>query len=370
MRSRIERSGPAKAGPYVRASRALKRGPAYEPAPLKRGPTYKKAGPYARRVTAVTLAGVCLAAASLAGRAPLPAGRGPSTLRPFANRGALSSIEGREPQSRPEQGRGATGSGQAGRGGTESGVDRLRAFDPAAVERGRTVFGDKCGSCHRPNGRGGQGFAGPDLIRSVLVLQDVNGRQIGAHLQAGHMPPIPLTSPDVSDIATFLHREITYAAERTNYQLQYVMTGNARAGETYFNGAGGCNRCHSPAGDLKGIGSRYDGPGLQALIAFGTVGGGGRGGGRGRGEAAGVSRTARRATVTLPSGETFSGVLVRLTDFDVTIRDDAGRPRSWLRSGSTPKVQVTDPLQGHIDLLPKYTDADIHNLAAYLATLK
>ena len=288
-----------------------------------------------RRAIAVTLVNLCLATWSFAGQPPAP---GPST-----------------------------GSGQGGRGrGGETGVDRLRAFDPAAVERGRIVFGDKCGSCHRPNARGGQGFSGPDLIRSVLVLQDTNGRQIGTHLQAGHKPAIALAPPEISEVATFLHREITYAAERTNYQLQYVMTGNARAGETYFNGAGGCNRCHAPAGDLKGIGSRYDGPRLQALVAFGTIGGEGRG----RGEAAGVSRTARRATVTLPSGETVSGVLVRLTDFDVTIRDDAGKPLSWLRSGNTPKVQVTDPLQGHIDLLPKYTDADIHNLAAYLATLK
>jgi mono/diheme cytochrome c family protein len=261
--------------------------------------------------------------------------------------------------------------GQAGRGGAETGVDRLRAFDAAAVERGRIVFGAKCGSCHRPNARGGEGFSGPDLIRSVLALQDVNGREIGAHLQAGHKPPIALTPPDTSDIATFLHREITFAAERTNYQLQYVMTGNARAGEAYFNGAGGCSRCHSPTGDLKGIGSRHDGPRLQALIAFGTMGGGrGRGPSTGSGQASEPSRAARRATVTLASGETFSGVLVRLTDFDVTIRDDAGRPLSWLRSGNTPKVQVTDPLQGHIDLLVKYKDADIHDLAAYLATLK
>jgi cytochrome c oxidase cbb3-type subunit III len=286
-----------------------------------------------RRVTAATIASVWLAAATLAGQTPSQSGR-------------------------------------SGRGGVETGVDRLRAFDPAAVERGRTVFGANCGSCHRPNARGGQGFAGPDLIRSVLVLQDTNGRQIGAHLQGGHpdksKPAIPLAAADIADLATFLHREITYAAERTNYQLQYVMTGEARAGEAYFNGAGGCNKCHSPAADLKGIGSRYDGPALQALIAFGTIGGGGRG------QAAPVaaSRTARRATVTLPSGETFSGVLVRLTDFDVTIRDDAGMPHSWLRSGNMPKVQVIDPLQGHVDLLPKYTDTDIHNLAAYLTTLK
>lgn len=256
--------------------------------------------------------------------------------------------------------------GRGGRG-AESGVERLRAFDPAAVERGRGVFGEKCGSCHRPNARGGQGFSGADLIRSVLVLQDAGGRQIGEYLQSGHpdktRPPIAVTPAEVSDIATFLHREITYAAERTNYQLQYVMTGNPAAGEAYFNGTGGCSRCHSATGDLKGIGSRYDGPRLQALIVFGTIGGG-----RGRGET--PTRIARTATVTLPSGETFSGILVRLTDFDVTIRNDAGRTMTWLRSGSMPRVQVTDPLQGHIDRLAEYMDADIHNLAAYLATLK
>ena len=81
----------------------------------------------------------------------------------------------------------------------------------------------KCGPCHRENGRGGRGFSGPDLIRSVLVLQDVGGQQIGAYLHGGHpdksQPPIPLTPAEVADIGTFLHREITYAAERTNYQV-------------------------------------------------------------------------------------------------------------------------------------------------------
>ena len=255
---------------------------------------------------------------------------------------------------------------QTGRGGrgVDPGVERLRAFDTAAVDRGRSAFGEKCSACHRANARGGQGFAGPDLLRSVLVLQDANGQQIGAHVRDAHKPPIVLTPADAADIRTFLHREITYAAERTNYQLQYVMTGHAKAGEAYFKGAGGCQRCHSTTGDLKGIGSRYDGPTLQTLIAFGV------GGGRGRGESPAVSRTARKATVTLPSGETFSGILVRLTDFDVTIRDEAGTPRSWMRSNNVPKVQVTDPLQGHIDLLAKYKDSDIHDLAAYLATLK
>src|SRR5262245_1128388 len=223
-----------------------------------------------------------------------------------------------------------------GRGNQDNGIARLRAFDPAAVERGKTAFGEKCASCHRANARGGQGFTGPDLLRSVLVLQDVNGQQIGAHLQSAHKPPIALTPPQIADVGTFLHREITYAAERTNYQLQYAMTGNAAAGESYFNGAGGCTKCHSASGDLKGIGARNDGPRLQTLIAFGAAGGGGRG----RGEAPVNTKTARKATVTLPSGETFSGVLVRLTDFDVTIRDESGKPMSWLRSGNTPKIAI------------------------------
>ena len=94
----------------------------------------------------------------------------------------------------------------------------------------------------------------------MLVLQDAGGKEIGAYLQSGHpdkaKPPIALTPAEVTDIATFLHREITFAAERTNYQLQYVMTGNAAAGAAYFKGTGGCARCHSPAGDLKGIGAR------------------------------------------------------------------------------------------------------------------
>ena len=81
---------------------------------------------------------------------------------------------------------------QRGRGAVDPGVERLRAFDPAAVERGKTVFAEKCGSCHRPNARGGEGFPGPDLIRSVVVLQDANGREIGEHLRTVHKPPFTL----------------------------------------------------------------------------------------------------------------------------------------------------------------------------------
>ena len=75
--------------------------------------------------------------------------------------------------------------------------------------------------------------------------------------------------------------------------------------------------------------------------------------------------------MTLPSGESVSGGLVRLTDFEVTLYDaGVGRMRSWLRNGDVPKVVVTDPLQAHLDHLTKWTDADMHNMTAYLARLK
>ena len=262
---------------------------------------------------------------------------------------------------------------QGGRGrGENPGIARLRAFDQAAVDRGKVVFGARCASCHSPSGRGGGAFSGPDLIRSVLVLQDANGKQIGEYLKGtgpakGHPGFSDLGDAQISDVATLLHRDVTYAAERANYQVLNILTGDARAGESYFNGAGGCSKCHSPGGDLRGIGARLPPVAIQGLIVSG--GSGGRGG-RGGGVPSVNDRGATTATITTSGGESVTGVLVRLTDFDVTIRDASGATRSWLRDGNTPKIQVTNPLQAHIDLLPKYTDADIHNLTAYLVSLK
>ena len=75
--------------------------------------------------------------------------------------------------------------------------------------------------------------------------------------------------------------------------------------------------------------------------------------------------------MTAPSGESVTGGLVRMTDFEITLYDAAsGAMRSWLRKGDVPKVVITDPLQAHLDHLTKWTDADMHNMTAYLASLK
>ena len=124
---------------------------------------------------------------------------------------------------------------------------------------------------------------------------------------------------------------------------------------------------------LKGVGAKYDPFSLQGrwLQPRGGRGGGGGGrGGRGGGTAAASTRGVTAVTVTLPSGQTVSGALDRVDDFSVSLRDAAGEYHSFTREGATPKVEIHDPLKAHTDLLAKFTDADIHNVTAYLVTLK
>jgi cytochrome c oxidase cbb3-type subunit 3 len=242
--------------------------------------------------------------------------------------------------------------------------------DAAAVERGRELLVQQCGFCHGANARGGSG--GPDLTRSTIVLEDENGKQLGEFLHDGRpdrgMPKFDLTTAQNADLATFLHAAIYLNSNRRLYKILDIVVGDPKAGEAYFNGAGRCSSCHSPAGDLRGVGAKYDPAALQGRLLLP----------RGRQGAAGdppsqlySDATAVKATVTLPSGESATGGLVRLTDFEVTIFEIAtGRMRSWLRNGDVPKVVVTDPLQAHVDQLTKWTDADMHNMTAYLASLK
>jgi cytochrome c oxidase cbb3-type subunit III len=244
-------------------------------------------------------------------------------------------------------------------------------FDQEAVERGRELLVAQCGFCHGSNARGGQ--SGPDLTRSAIVQDDEGGRQLGAFLQVGRpdqgMPKFDLPEAQVSDLASYLHATIYLAANRRLYQILDILTGDPKAGEVFFNGAGRCTVCHSATGDLKGVGAKYDPATLQNRFVMPR-------GGRGAAapdppRPAYLDKNAIQLSVTLPSGESFSGALVRLTDFDVTLYDPkTEQTRSWLRNGEVPKVVVIDPLQAHVDLWTKWTDADMHNMTAYLASLK
>jgi mono/diheme cytochrome c family protein len=209
------------------------------------------------------------------------------------------------------------------------------------------------------------------------VQEDEGGKQLGEFLKVGRpdrgMPPFPnLTEAQNADIAAFYHSEIFSAANRFFYKVGDVLVGDAKAGEAFFSGVGKCTACHSAAGDLKGVGGKYDPPTLQVRMLNPRVPTGRRGpGGPGRGGSGPPPKNLVQATVTLPGGQKASGILLRLTDFDVTIIDPAtGERRSWLRKDDVPAVAVTDPLQAHVDLWSQLTDEQMHNLTAYLASLK
>jgi mono/diheme cytochrome c family protein len=237
---------------------------------------------------------------------------------------------------------------------------------PEQLAHGEQVFKSNCAFCHGSDARGGE--TGPNLVRDQVVLADQQGELITPIVQSGiparGMPKFTLSATDIADIAAWLHSQPL--SDRGAPSTLDILVGNARAGETYFNGAGRCTQCHTVTGDLAGIGGKFDPKMIQNMI---VSGGGGR---RGRRGSAGAATPAPvpTVTVTLPSGQSLTGELDHITAFVVALREADGTYRSFARDGSIPKVVVTNPLHWHIDMLPKWRDSDIHNLTAYLATLK
>ncbi len=284
---------------------------------------------------------------------------------------ALALAQTPTPQSGPGQKPGPAIPPGTGVPGGTSRVEQMAKFlaigdapDPAAVARGKTVFIATCGFCHGASARGGE--SGPDLTRSVPVLHDNGGDQIGPIIHGGRpakgMPAFAsMPQTQISDISAYLRFQYQSAANRASYQIQNINTGNVEAGRAYFNGAGRCNTCHSVTGDLAGIANKYTEEGLQSRFLYP----------RARREENTETKATPSVTVTLPSGETVEGTLSHLDDFNVALMDASGAYRSWsLGEGSGVRVTVHDPLEAHLELLKTYTNADMHNILAYLETLK
>ncbi|HKA02285.1 MAG TPA: c-type cytochrome [Candidatus Solibacter sp.] len=257
----------------------------------------------------------------------------------------------------PPAGRGGGQGGRGGRGGRGTTREFLGlgpAPDEAAAKKGEPLYKQNCAACHGENARGAQG---PNLVRSVVVLHDEKGEEIGPVIKNGRpgMPGFSVFSQDdLYNISQYLHLQVELAANRGTYGSTYSAlrnqtSGDPAKGEAFFKAS--CTSCHSVTGDLARIGAKFpQATALQSRYLWPAVPG------------------PETATVTTPSGQKITGTIRRLSDFDVSLTDSNGEYHSWPRDRVT--VQIQDKLAGHRALLPKYTDADIHNLTAYLVTLK
>ena len=258
----------------------------------------------------------------------------------------------------PASAQNPTRSAQAG--AEKSSAAPPKAYPPDLVQKGKALFRQDCSFCHGRDAGGGE--SGPDLTRSKLVSADVDGEKISLVVRNGRpdkgMPPFDRSDDQIASLVAFIHAQQNNlltgggragAGGRKGVDPSDLQTGNAEAGKKYFEGAGGCAGCHSPTNDLAGVASRLKGLELEETMLY--------------------PRHAKpRASVTLPSGQTIDGTLAYLDEFTVGIVDASGFYRSW-RTRDV-KYKVDESVNAHVDLFSKYTDDDVHNLMAYLQTLR
>ena len=251
-------------------------------------------------------------------------------------------------------------------GGWSPGADDKPIVDGKAVAAAEPLWTEDCATCHGRDARGTS--KGPNLVRSLLVLSDRYGNKIGPYLRSQHpkLPSGKILEPTDTQVLLFAH----LLRSRLNDTLRgapmfkpgNILVGDAKAGAAYFSGDGRCTQCHSATGDLAGIASRFSDPvNLQQRVLF-PFGVGGRRGGTGRAPVV-------RVTVTPPSGPAVTGDLVQMDDFYVTLRGEDGQPRTFRRAPGV-KLVKDDPFAAHVALLDQITDPQIHDVVAYLWTLK
>lgn len=284
--------------------------------------------------------------------------------------GIVVHVSAQAPTPPPAGGRGAPPpAGQPagrGRGQATFPAQQRPPGDPALIARGKTLYEINCRSCHGTDLRGGD-IGGPNLLRSQIVLKDAKGELIEPIVRNGKstpgvalvMPALPLSSEDVRAIAEHIHDVVSTARGQGAPPpgppvVLNIVVGNAAAGQAYF--AAKCASCHSATGDMRETVARITDP--KQLQNAWVAGRGGRGG------------AAVTVAVTQPSGERIEGRLVSIDDFLVVLATADGQRRSFARKGATPRVEINDPTAAHTDLLSVYTDKDIHDVTAYLVTLK
>jgi cytochrome c oxidase cbb3-type subunit 3 len=239
--------------------------------------------------------------------------------------------------------------------GSQGALPQHAAFSAADAQRGSGLFLQNCAFCHGKDAGGGE--SGPDLTRSKFVSSDKDGEAIGALLHTGRpdkgMPRFDFNTADTKALVAFIHTQqdafLSQTGTRKGVEVADLQTGNAAAGLRYFQGEGGCAKCHSPVGDLKGIATKYSGLALEQQMLM-------------------PKNTVAHVTVTMPNGKTLTGPLLYHDEFTLALTDAGGTYHSF--PINSVRYKIDNPAEAHVKLLPRYTDDDIHNLMAYIQTLK
>jgi cytochrome c oxidase cbb3-type subunit III len=225
----------------------------------------------------------------------------------------------------------------------------------AMVARGTPLFEQNCAFCHGPRARGAEG---PDLITSDEVLTDSRGEKLVPFLKVGRpargMPAFAtMTDEQLTDIAEFLHQQVEDVANRGTYHLLNIVVGDPAKGHAYVNAH--CMLCHTPQ-TFAHIAGKFRTP---ERLQRGWI----------WPERYGHPSLAVTATVTLPDGGTIRGTVMQVSDFCITLVDGAGRTHTIAR-GPRVSVQMKDPLAAHEAIIMHLHNEDMHNITAYLETLK
>jgi cytochrome c oxidase cbb3-type subunit 3 len=238
--------------------------------------------------------------------------------------------------------------------GSQGPMPEHAKFTGSQIDGGGVLFQQNCAFCHGKDAGGGE--SGPDLTRSKLVSSDKEGEAIGVVVRNGRadrgMPKFNLPDSDVLNLVAFIHSQQDKAMSQTGTRKGVdeadLQTGNAEAGRRYFEGVGGCTKCHS-ATTLAGVATRYTGLQLEEQMLY-------------------PRNVKSTVTVKMHGGKTFAGTLEYQDEFTIGLKDASGAYFSWPVAAIT--FHVDKPVEEHVTAMTKYTDDDIHNVLAYIQTLK
>jgi len=228
--------------------------------------------------------------------------------------------------------------------------------DKAAAARGEPLFQQNCAFCHGPQAHGATGSS---LITSDVVLGDDHGEHLAPFLKKGiperGMPSFAVMSDsELKDIAEFVHLQVEQVANRGSYHVLNILVGSAGKGQAYV--AARCMKCHTTE-TFAHIASKFRSPEqLQRNWIWPA-----RSGSEGS--------LAITASVKAADGSVVAGRVTQVSDFRITIVDEAGHTRATERRPGV-EVKMSDPLAAHQQWIGTLTNDNMHNVTAYLETLQ